>query len=66
MKPHKQKRLLHCHLQQKQRPVIQLFSFHVVDKHGLTLTQMAGLNKVYQLKTVSDDLQEHHNIWCMQ
>lgn len=57
MKPHKQKRLLRCCMQQ---PFIQLFPFHVVDKHGLPLTQMAGLSEAYQLKTASDDLQKHH------
>lgn len=56
MKPHKQKRLLHCHLQQ---PAIQLLAFHVADKHGLPLTQMAALNNVYRLNTVSEDLQKH-------
>lgn len=57
MKPHKQKRLPHCHLKQ---PFIQLFPFNAVDKHSLPLTQKASLNKVYQLKTLSADLEEHH------
>lgn len=56
MKPHKQKRLLHCHLQQ---PFIQLFHFHVVDKHGMPLTRMCGPDKVYQVKIVTDNLQNY-------